>query len=463
MRRKEGAFLVAQALVVAGVLALLILPLNSPSVSASIRPQSPMRRKEGAFLVAQALVVAGVLALLILPLNSPSLSQTTSSTSSALSTSQSSSTSQPSSSTAADETIRDLGGSGEVVLTNSDLNLGLFLNSNVIGAGNGVSVQIDEKNPTDRGILVSTANDWAVPGLTLGQCGTLNDPFGVGIIAGYYTSENVSAASTLALYPPGTYSCPGILSGVTGYSFEGLSNLAGINEGQDSSPVLYQHMDVNVTASGSWTSTFHLFSPGYYTVVGGDEWGTLIIHHFLVVPALPPNQGFPLRFTLATNTTRPASGQAIEVGADIFNTLPQIVSINVTSNWAWPQLTGTCDFYADIVILRGYYTQSNMTTGATPLQWFPYGLGVLCPAAIGVGGHYLFEPMSDNATVYGNLVFPVRDVLIAYGYYAPGQTYNRNLPDGGEIVTPFEPGKYTVVAGDEWGQVAFDHFEVLSP
>jgi hypothetical protein len=417
-----------------------------------------MRRKEKAFLVAQALVVAGVLALLILPLNSPSLSQTTSSSSSAHSTSESSS------STATPEPIRDLGGNGEVVGTNSDLNLGLFLNSIVIGAGNGVSVQIDEKNPTDRAILVSTANDWAVPGLTLGQCGTLNDPFGVGIIPGYYTSENVSAASTLALYSPGTSGCPGILSGVTGYSFEGLSNLAGINEGQDSTPVLYQHMDVNVTASGYWTSTFHLFSPGYYTVVGGDEWGTIIILHFLVVPALPANQGFPLKFTLTANATRLVSGQAIEVWARIFNALPQMVSINYTSNWAWPQLTAApCTSISGIVILRGYYTQSNMTAGATPLQQFPGGFEVPCIAAVGEGGHYIFEPLSGNATVYGDIVLPVGARFATNGYYAPGQTYNRTLPNGGETITPFEPGLYTVVAGDEWGQVAFDHFEVVSP
>ena len=417
-----------------------------------------MRRKEEAFLVAGALAVAGVLALLILPLNSPNLSQTISSSSAALSTSQSSS------STATAEPIRDLGGSGEVVLTNSDLNLGLSLNSIVIGAGNGVSVQIDEKNPTDRGILVSTANDWAVPGLTLGQCGTLNDPFGVGILPGYYTSENVSAASTLTLYPPGTYNCPGILSGITGYSFEGTSNIAGIMQGQDSTPALFQHMDVNVTASGYWTTTFHLFSPGYYTVVGGDEWGTLIILHFLVVPALPPDQGFPLRFTLTTNATRLVSGQAIEVRADIFNTLPQTVSINYTSNWAWPQLTtAPCTSIAGIVILRGYYTQSNMTAGATPLQQFPWGLEVSCPAAAGESGHYIFEPLSDNATVYGDLVLPVGAGFVTNGYYAPGQTYNRTLPNGGETTTPFEPGMYTVVAGDEWGQVAFDHFEVVPP
>ena len=80
----------------------------------------------------------------------------------------------------------------------------------------------------------------------------------------------------------------------------------------------------------------------------------------------------------------------------------------------------------------------------------------------GEGGSYIFEPLGDNATVYGAAVFSVGARLVTNGYYAPGQTYNHALPNGGETITPFEPGMYTVVAGDEWGQVAFGHFEVVS-
>jgi len=180
-----------------------------------------------------------------------------------------------------------------------------------------------------------------------------------------------------------------------------------------------------------------------------------------VVPALPPNQGFPLKVTLATNATRMVSGQAVEVRDDIFNTLPQVVSVNYTSNWAWPQLTTGC-WMVGFAILRGYYTQSNMIAGAKPLQQYPWGL-MFCPAAAGEGGHYIFEPLSGNATVYGATVVPLGGKFVTSGYYAPGQTYNRTLTNGGETITPFEPGIYTVVAGDEWGQVAFDHFEVVSP
>jgi len=118
---------------------------------------------------------------------------------------------------------------------------------------------------------------------------------------------------------------------------------------------------------------------------------------------------------------------------------------------------------AGIAILRGYYTQANMTSGAPPLQQFPSGLLVSCPAAVGDGGHYIFEPLGYNATIYGDVVAPAEAGLVTDGYYAPGQTYEQGQPNGGETITPFEPGTYTVVAGDQWGQVAFAHFEVVPP
>jgi len=47
-------------------------------------------------------------------------------------------------------------------------------------------------------------------------------------------------------------------------------------------------MTAKVTASGFWAgsrpnATFSNFIPGSYTVVGGDEWGALVILHFTIV------------------------------------------------------------------------------------------------------------------------------------------------------------------------------------
>ena len=46
-------------------------------------------------------------------------------------------------------------------------------------------------------------------------------------------------------------------------------------------------MTDTVTSTGFWTgnrpnATFSHFTPGIYTVVGGDEWGVLAILHFTV-------------------------------------------------------------------------------------------------------------------------------------------------------------------------------------
>jgi len=46
-------------------------------------------------------------------------------------------------------------------------------------------------------------------------------------------------------------------------------------------------MTTKVTSAGFWTgsrpdATLNIFTPGIYTVVGGDEWGALVILHFTI-------------------------------------------------------------------------------------------------------------------------------------------------------------------------------------
>ncbi|HEV2137849.1 MAG TPA: hypothetical protein VGR53_03340 [Nitrososphaerales archaeon] len=365
--------------------------------------------------------------------------------------------------TGPDESLRPLGTTQEVILSRDGLNLDFSISSNVVFAGRGISVTIEEKNPTSGAISVPAANNWPVPGLTLAPCGTLNTPIGFGLLAGYYTSQSISKVSRnqlLDLYQPGAYSCQLILAGITGYSFAPMSDRADIYQGNGSDPALFsQTMKGGVTASGFWTSSFNTFAPGYYSIVGGDEWGTLIILHFLVVQPIPPNQPLPLKFTLTMNTTRLVSGRSIFIKSDIFNSLPQILSVNGTSNWPWDSLkAGPCPFYAGIVILRGHYAQSNFTAG-TDLQMYPYGLAIPCPAFL--AAYYVFQPLSDQVMFFGGeATLAMGDALSGYGYYAPGQTCDVGFNCGNEKVTPFGPGIYTVVAGDEWGHLAFGYFEV---
>ena len=76
-----------------------------------------------------------------------------------------------------------------------------------------------------------------------------------------------------------------ILAAVS-YTFQPWSDIAAIYTGYGSEPDSV-NMTAKVTPSGFWTgsrpnATFGNFTPGSYTVVGGDEWGALVILHFAV-------------------------------------------------------------------------------------------------------------------------------------------------------------------------------------
>ena len=170
-----------------------------------------------------------------------------------------------------------------VVGSTSGLNLSLSLSSTLINPGQVVSVNIDEQNTLSTENTVPSSRNWPVPGLSLGPCGSLNLPIGIEIISGFYLSSNITGAQPLQLSEPGTYFCPAILL-IDSYTFEPHSDMViGTFTGRVNS---------TVDASGYWArggpsspASFQLveFAPGTYTVVGGDEWGSLAILHFTVV------------------------------------------------------------------------------------------------------------------------------------------------------------------------------------
>lgn len=182
---------------------------------------------------------------------------------------------------------------------------------------------------------------------------------------------------------------------------------------------------------------------------------------------LPANQSFPLRLILYLNTTRLISGQSIDIWADIYNTLPRIFWVNGTlfneasSNYAWPPLLeAPCLPPVSIMIIRGHYTKSSLTE-AKPLPMYEH-IAHSCTAYH--SNYYLFLPLSNEAVFRGgDISRSMGGFLRANGYYSVREAYHKNSPFGVGKITPFEPGTYTVVAGDEWGQLALGYFEVVSP
>jgi hypothetical protein len=172
------------------------------------------------------------------------------------------------------------------VISRYGLSLTLSLNSTTYHPGEQISVTINERNILPIENKIHAANRWPVQGLNLGPCGTLNYPFGISILRGYYDARDVAAITPLQLFDPNAaYHCPAILA-VIYYTFEPWSDTAAIYTGDGWEPDSI-NMTARVTASGFWTgsrpnASFSNFTPGIYTIVGGDEWGALVVLHFTI-------------------------------------------------------------------------------------------------------------------------------------------------------------------------------------
>ena len=93
-----------------------------------------------------------------------------------------------------------------------------------------------------------------------------------------------------------------------------------------------------------------------------------------------------------------------------------------------------------------------------------------CHAPSSRGADYLFHPLSDIAsipvgffTINSSTVY--QDTQMVSSGYLTGnysRAYNASIftPNGALPPPPFKPGIYTVVAGDEWGQMVILHFSV---
>ena len=172
------------------------------------------------------------------------------------------------------------------VVSENGLSLTLSIDSTTYQPGQQISITIAEKNILATKDSIEAANAWFVQGLTLGPCGT-NYPFGISILQGYYDMTNVASITPLNLYGPPP-PCPLFLA-VSAYNFQPLSDTAAIYSEGNSQPYGSGPMTAEVTSAGYWVYSpvagFTNFTPGIYTVVGGDEWGALVTLHFTVTPA----------------------------------------------------------------------------------------------------------------------------------------------------------------------------------
>ena len=172
-------------------------------------------------------------------------------------------------------------------LSANGLILSLSTDKTTYRSGQEVSIVIDETN------TLSTTNDVHVadkyPSSHLAIDFTNRPtifPFGIAVFRGDYTLLTYSTGTPLVIFDPSEEYIGTLVVGPTSYSFHPLSDTADI-EGGDYQSSNYYLIKRDITLQGYWPSQDYgtkliQFKPGIYTVIAGDEWGTLVIIHFTV-------------------------------------------------------------------------------------------------------------------------------------------------------------------------------------
>ncbi len=159
-----------------------------------------------------------------------------------------------------------------------------------------LTFEIDEFNPTSRVVNLSYANSWDLLSLrSTWRCFNGAPPYGIAAFRGYYTLQNITSAKDVLLDNKGPHSCPASVLAMrpTVFSMSPWSNRMQVRYDDGWNMTLWGYNDQIFIVNYGTTSTpdmpnisggFLLGStqPGVYTIVGGDEWGALLLFHFSV-------------------------------------------------------------------------------------------------------------------------------------------------------------------------------------
>ncbi|HVB94973.1 MAG TPA: hypothetical protein VND41_00040 [Nitrososphaerales archaeon] len=319
-----------------------------------------MKRKEGAFWVAQALIVAGVLAIVALPSSSVPVSQVSSS-----------STTQPTGPLMFTSPVSPQG-----------LQLKVSLNSTTMQSHGAISGQVEVVNTLNQNVTLSglvqnqNVSEW---GFSYVPCGT-SLFMGFGVFNGRVTAANLSTAGLpVELIPPLEMACPFPI-GYTSATFlpDGSQVIAWFGSGEPppGHPVTQAQLDVTTYYStkgysgccqtkgllGYWNDSitnkgdlslaspaFVYFTPGEYTIVAADDWDQYVYVSFVVQS--------PGAYS-SSSTSNIAGANAVVATITVTTTLTTQAS-QATTTYAIP--TTSCTLMGPIVT-----TTTTITVGPNP-------------------------------------------------------------------------------------------------
>jgi hypothetical protein len=180
------------------------------------------------------------------------------------------------------------------------------------------------------------------------------------------------------------------------------------------------------------------------------------------------NESLGLTFNMAINTTLLQSGEAISITLNETNALPHFNNITASDNWLYSgfpeQICSDSPSFRNLpfalAIVHGYYSKPDLNGTTSLLILYPLGLPgtVFCVFTGGPPSEYDFYPSSNvaiarNATFDHDLNESISTSMSFSGYYNSSQWFSTETIN-------FPPGVYTVIGGDEWGQLVLLHFVV---
>ncbi len=159
----------------------------------------------------------------------------------------------------------------------------------------------------------------------------------------------------------------------------------------------------------------------------------------------------PLKFSLSVNPMIVKQNQSVAIDITLNNTSQDTIFKAYNSRLTMDMLTrGPCDWLEPfgIAMFEGNYSLDNIKDGKPISLWA--GGTYNCQMITYITG-YSWQPSSDKVTETGGLNY-AREMKYHDSF---GGFYGDN-----NTVHKFAPGEYTVVAGDEWGHLAMQHFIV---
>ena len=161
-----------------------------------------------------------------------------------------------------------------------------------------------------------------------------------------------------------------------------------------------------------------------------------------------------LQLQASVNTTTLTPGEALQINVSEYNTLSIDNNVKAATNWGVNGLAiGACPninvLPFGVAVFQGKYNAQNISQGI-PLELFA---AVPCAQLMRLITGYDFLPVSNNAAIMpgGDLSSPTS--------MSATETVNGTYTQGFQL-TPLSAGMYTVVAGDEWGNLEFLYISV---